>query len=474
MLLIFLVIRTNSDVDHVMSGIELFEKYIAYNLDESISIGTHFLKDNVGNYDYKIIVSPYPYIYELTNATLRDSLLITFAVLLHNKRLFKAAIKIYELFLAQQNNLKSIDCILIRYYLELAKARCTNRESICYLDEPFEIDTIITDLINVQDDLKNKDEIISSIEESIMKQKEYFDKYNKILTLLNFDNDISKAIDNMDNVNNILESYRKKSVTLANKLFEKLKNQINSKKDSIMDSLLNHNIDLCFDNYDLLKTQMKKIIKVRNDFVSTGNFVYSLNENLLNKYEYLKKKINYYEEIKSKLDDFFPPNYSDSELNLFVKIKNSYRYKNSRSDLINNLNECIKFIKEEVKVQNQKFYLDRLNHLVEEYDKESKQIYESYLLNKKLYNNKIKKEKTKNVIFTIVSIILMITFIGGIGLGSYRLVNYLFGNFFSLGTSHWEQLEFLDIMNGVIGSILEFVLLRILPFIGVCIISSNH
>lgn len=167
--------------DYQLDGITLFSQYVSYplptvyypsTLDKKFDEGSPLLTPNVNAYLKKKKPTPL------------DNLLCTFAVTLHKKHLFDDAAKFYDLYLAQQDSIKTLDCLLIRFYKELANVRVSETDDLKRIGQPIQHKDIDRDCIMLSEDLPCAMVISDKIAVISEYQTQFFDTYQKLKNLV--------------------------------------------------------------------------------------------------------------------------------------------------------------------------------------------------------------------------------------------------------------------------------------------------
>ena len=166
--------------DYQLDGVSLFTKYISYplpnvtypsTLDDKFDEDSPLLTPNVNAYLKKKKPTPL------------DNLLCTFAVTLHKKLLFDDANKFYDLYLDQQASIQTLDCLLIRFYRELANVRVPETEDLKHIGQVLQHKDIDRDIVALQSTLPCAMAIYKKIKRVSDYQRQYFDTYQAIKIL---------------------------------------------------------------------------------------------------------------------------------------------------------------------------------------------------------------------------------------------------------------------------------------------------
>ena len=172
---------TGKKEDYQLDGVSLFNEYISYPLPEIIYSSTLDAKFD----ENSPLLTPNVNAYlKKKKPTPLDNLLCTFGVTLHKKRLFDDAIKFYDIYLAQQDSIRTLDCLLIRFYKELANVRVPETEELKRIGQQLQHRDIDRDCIVLSEDLPAAMVIYDKIKLVCDYQKHYFDTYQEIKNLI--------------------------------------------------------------------------------------------------------------------------------------------------------------------------------------------------------------------------------------------------------------------------------------------------
>lgn len=169
-----------------LSGAELFEKYISYPLPEIVYDST--LEEGLDPKSTLLTPNPDAYL-KNEKPTPFDYFLCSFAVALHKHLMFDKAIYFYSAYLNYQvseergGSLKSLDCLLIRFYRELANVRVPETEDLKHIGQVLEHDDIDTDILSLRKTLPCAMNILNTIRSVSEYQTQYFDTYQYIKIL---------------------------------------------------------------------------------------------------------------------------------------------------------------------------------------------------------------------------------------------------------------------------------------------------
>ena len=169
--------------DYDLSGYELFEKYIEYQLPDLVYPST--LKDKF-NENSPLVNGPSPLAYQKKEKPKAyDKLTNAFAVKLHKNGAYEDAIKAYTLYLRQQDSLKSLDCILIRFYRELAIVRIFETDELRHIGRQLQHKDIDRDISSLMDTVPYVSALYKKIKLATDYQERYSEKYAAMKDLSN-------------------------------------------------------------------------------------------------------------------------------------------------------------------------------------------------------------------------------------------------------------------------------------------------
>lgn len=187
---------SEGEEDHELNGFDLFNKYIGYELGDN----------NLHKVAYKyneVQLDPYRYVYQFkSNPKVIDELLLAFAVRLHYKGFFSAAVKMYKQYIAEQDNPRSIDCILVRYYIGLAENECRTSHEQETASTSLNLLSLKADIVKLCQSGIDANPLLAGVLNVAEYQKEFY----------NYDSLIKNKIDtcpeyNVDNIGIINATY---------------------------------------------------------------------------------------------------------------------------------------------------------------------------------------------------------------------------------------------------------------------------
>lgn len=166
--------------DYELNGFDLFNKYIPYELPDIVYQST--LKDTLTNDSPLLSPNTDAYL-KKERPTPLDKLVGIFAARMHQNRFYDQAVNLYDLYLGQQDSIKTLDCLLIRYYKELANVRIVLPEELRRINRQLQHRTINIDLIQLEKKNPQATVLFNKIRSAIEEQSEYSSKYQPIKDL---------------------------------------------------------------------------------------------------------------------------------------------------------------------------------------------------------------------------------------------------------------------------------------------------
>lgn len=174
---------TNGDnqlEDYELNGYDLFNKYIAYELPAikyQSTISNDLTTDSP-------LFSPNEEAYlKKDKPTPIDKLICAFAVKMHKENIYAHANILYDLYLGQQDSIKKLDCLLIRYYKELSNVRVLDSNELKHIGRTLQHKSIDTDVIQLEKTLPQAGKLYSYIKKVTAFQKQYSEVYQPIKEL---------------------------------------------------------------------------------------------------------------------------------------------------------------------------------------------------------------------------------------------------------------------------------------------------
>lgn len=169
--------------DYELNGFDLFNKYIPYELpsfaygstcNEPFDETSPLLKPNESAFLKK------------DEPTALDKLICAFAVKMHQHGFYEHACMLYDLYLGQQDQPpKAFDCLLIRYYKELANVRIIAPEELRRVNRQLQHKSIDIDVVQLSKKLPQVNALYNKMRNAIDEQREYSLKYQPIRDLAN-------------------------------------------------------------------------------------------------------------------------------------------------------------------------------------------------------------------------------------------------------------------------------------------------
>ena len=158
--------------DEELNGYDLFNKYIAYDL------GKESLKGYAKKFSFnRSELSPNPRFFTYAKKPRRaDALIALFATELHRRRFFSDAVNMYDLYIAQQPDPHSIDCIFARLFIEFAKNMCATDKEQRMSSFSLNVQSIKVDLLklaNEKEDASHYETLFDEIDKMVEEQKEF-------------------------------------------------------------------------------------------------------------------------------------------------------------------------------------------------------------------------------------------------------------------------------------------------------------
>ena len=99
---------------------------------------------------------------------------------MHRAKFYDAAISLYELYLGQQPDTRSLDSLIARFYAELAKVRVDEPKNLRYVGRKPDMKSLKTDLVRAMKKLPAAETIYASVEELLQDQETFYDSYAPI------------------------------------------------------------------------------------------------------------------------------------------------------------------------------------------------------------------------------------------------------------------------------------------------------
>ena len=169
--------------DYEKNGFDLFKSYIEYKLPENI-IYKSTLNDEFKENSPLLDPNINAYL-KKEKPNVLDRLLCAFAVKMHRRHFYEQAVVLYDLYLGQQETNKTFDCLLIRYYKELAIVRIADPNELRHVNRRINDSDIKDALYALSATYKPAMVLYDKISDIVEKQDRYFDVYQPIKELAN-------------------------------------------------------------------------------------------------------------------------------------------------------------------------------------------------------------------------------------------------------------------------------------------------
>ena len=166
--------------DEALNGFDLFNKYIEYDLsDDKLPTEPYRVPLDKNGYSVALEIDKKLARFKKGNHTVIDDLLLSFATKLQDEELFEHAIKVYKMYLAQQNSQNSVDCILVRFYITMCENKCRDiyeqRASLTRV-KVVSLKSDLFDLINSTNSAQEKSEL-QKLRKELSEFAEYHDNF---------------------------------------------------------------------------------------------------------------------------------------------------------------------------------------------------------------------------------------------------------------------------------------------------------
>ena len=258
--------------DEERNGLDLFNQYIGYELPGVIDLSSEkalYSKYGAELKENSPLLSPNIYAYfKKQNPTYLDKLLCIFAVKMHENRFYDQAVTLYETYLAQQDSIKTIDCVLIRYYKELAGVRIAKPEELKRVSAKIRHKDIFRDLVQLEKTSSEATVLLNKISDILEIQDQYLKIYQPI-------KDLANQLPRESSIDKI---------PIIHEIKEKMLAELNQVSNSIVRKELED--DFSFE-LDFFKNKLpeienaKKTIDIFEDEAKTKQYILNQGSNLL-------------------------------------------------------------------------------------------------------------------------------------------------------------------------------------------------